>query len=238
MARADVSLPPSATCRHYSRNINCIQCSAPGPRTTVISAAHNGPVNVTNAPSPRFAGLNLSNAAVPPQMSLVEQQRLAALLAASQTQTQTQTRIQTPAAMATGSAMQAQQSRQLTPSGRAFAIGGRMQNISNDPLAPCVMFWPDNEPLPEPGQIRPAQLANMQQPPIMNTGNKGPIEQQPGDWTCQKCDYLNWRRRKVCQTCFPCEYYFACSRFSLSPSPFFELLLDLVMRLRDCGDRV
>lgn len=40
----------------------------------------------------------------------------------------------------------------------------------------------------------------------MNTGNKGPIEHQPGDWVCQKCDYLNWRRRKVCQTCFPCEF--------------------------------
>lgn len=37
----------------------------------------------------------------------------------------------------------------------------------------------------------------------MNTGNKGPIEHQPGDWVCGKCDYLNWRRRRVCQTCFP-----------------------------------
>lgn len=32
------------------------------------------------------------------------------------------------------------------------------------------------------------------------TGN-----QQPGDWICLKCNYLNWRRRKVCQTCLPCE---------------------------------
>ncbi|KAJ7812144.1 hypothetical protein B0H14DRAFT_2857670, partial [Mycena olivaceomarginata] len=23
--------------------------------------------------------------------------------------------------------------------------------------------------------------------------------QQPGDWICLKCNYLNWRRRKVCQ---------------------------------------
>ncbi|KAL5525089.1 hypothetical protein ACEPAF_8958 [Sanghuangporus sanghuang] len=91
----------------------------------------------------------------------------------------------------------------LTPSGRAFAVGGEVQNISPDPLAPCVMFWPDNEPLPEPGQIRPASLSNVPQPPIMNTGNKGPIERQPGDWVCRKCQYLNWRRRKVCQTCFP-----------------------------------
>ncbi|KAI5990455.1 hypothetical protein EDD15DRAFT_2198047 [Pisolithus albus] len=42
-----------------------------------------------------------------------------------------------------------------------------------------------------------------QQPPILNTGNRGPIEHQPGDWICLKCNYLNWRRRKVCQTCFP-----------------------------------
>ncbi|KAF8531207.1 hypothetical protein JB92DRAFT_182082 [Gautieria morchelliformis] len=44
----------------------------------------------------------------------------------------------------------------LTPSGRAFARGGRVQNVSPDPLTPCVMFWPDNEVWPERGQIRPA----------------------------------------------------------------------------------
>lgn len=80
----------------------------------------------------------------------------------------------------------------LTPSGRAFAIGGRVQNISSDPLSPCIMYWPDNEPFPEQGQIRPGGLAGVpvchtlitprstltvgaQQPPILNTGNKGPI---------------------------------------------------------------
>lgn len=91
----------------------------------------------------------------------------------------------------------------LTPSGRAFAIGGRVRNISNDPLSPCIMYWPDNEPLPEQGQIRPGNLAGLPQPPILNTGNKGPISHQPGDWVCLKCNYLNWRRRKVCQTCLP-----------------------------------
>jgi hypothetical protein len=30
-------------------------------------------------------------------------------------------------------------------------------------------------------------------------------EHQPGDWICLRCNYLNWRRRKVCQTCFPCK---------------------------------
>ncbi len=54
----------------------------------------------------------------------------------------------------------------------------------------------------------------------MNTGNRGPIEHQPGDWICGRCHYLvstlppmswrhsysiaqNWRRRKVCATCYP-----------------------------------
>ncbi|KAG7087719.1 hypothetical protein E1B28_013665 [Marasmius oreades] len=91
----------------------------------------------------------------------------------------------------------------LTPSGRAFAIGGRIQNISSDPLSPCIMYWPDNEPLPEPGQIRPGNLLNITHPPIVNTGNRGPITHQAGDWICKKCSYLNWRRRKVCQTCLP-----------------------------------
>uniref|UniRef100_A0A0W0FYU5 RanBP2-type domain-containing protein n=1 Tax=Moniliophthora roreri TaxID=221103 RepID=A0A0W0FYU5_MONRR len=49
----------------------------------------------------------------------------------------------------------------LTPSGRAFAIGGRVQNISSDPLSPCIMYWPDNEPFPEQGQIRPGNLVGI-----------------------------------------------------------------------------
>ncbi|KAJ7710858.1 hypothetical protein B0H17DRAFT_1123948 [Mycena rosella] len=90
----------------------------------------------------------------------------------------------------------------LTPSGRAFASGGKVQNISSDPLSPCIMYWPDNEPFPEQGQIRPSGLMSVP-PPILNTGNRGPISHQPGDWTCLECNYLNWRRRKVCQTCLP-----------------------------------
>ncbi|KAF9815642.1 hypothetical protein IEO21_04432 [Rhodonia placenta] len=91
----------------------------------------------------------------------------------------------------------------LTPSGRALSIGGRVQNISRDPLVPCIMYWPDNEPIPDQGQMRPLGSAVIQYPPIINTGNKGAAEKQPGDWICHKCHYLNWRRRKVCQTCFP-----------------------------------
>jgi hypothetical protein len=49
----------------------------------------------------------------------------------------------------------------LTPSGRAFAVGGKVQNISSDPLSPCIMYWPDNEPFPEQGQIRPSGLVGI-----------------------------------------------------------------------------
>jgi hypothetical protein len=95
----------------------------------------------------------------------------------------------------------------LTPSGHALAIGGRVRNISTNPMSPCVIWWPDNERLPEQGCIRPLICGNvssviqipiswdraltlLQQPPIMNTGNRGPIEHQPGDWLCGKCHYL------------------------------------------------
>lgn len=97
----------------------------------------------------------------------------------------------------------------LTPSGRTFALGGRVRNVS-DELNPILMFWPDNEPLPLACQIRPPAAVLMAlggvhgpPPPILNTGNKGPIDAQPGDWVCGKCDYLNWRRRRVCANCFP-----------------------------------
>jgi len=49
----------------------------------------------------------------------------------------------------------------LTPSGRAFSVGGRVQNVSSDPLFSCFLFWPDNEPLPEQGQIRPGTLVGV-----------------------------------------------------------------------------
>ena len=47
----------------------------------------------------------------------------------------------------------------LTPSGRALSIGGRVRNISTDAMSPCVMYWPDNEPLPDKSQIRPIDSA-------------------------------------------------------------------------------
>ncbi|KAL5498354.1 hypothetical protein ACEPAH_2496 [Sanghuangporus vaninii] len=191
---------PVCGAHNFGRNVTCIQCSSPRPlnlplvgaslsQNSVCSNntpnANCGPFNFPCARnmSPRFASpMNIQSRT----QSLPQHQQQEPLL---KPQFQTQA--------------QAQTHPLLTPSGRAFAVGGEVQNISPDPLAPCVMFWPDNEPFPEPGQIRPASLSNVPQPPIMNTGNKGPIERQPGDWVCRKCQYLNWRRRKVCQTCFP-----------------------------------
>ncbi|KAE8233162.1 hypothetical protein CF326_g1804 [Tilletia indica] len=40
-------------------------------------------------------------------------------------------------------------------------------------------------------------------PPIVNTGNSGPMCVQPGDWVCSSCGFVNWRRRRVCLRCFP-----------------------------------
>ncbi|KAG9013676.1 hypothetical protein FRB94_001238 [Tulasnella sp. JGI-2019a] len=40
-------------------------------------------------------------------------------------------------------------------------------------------------------------------PAIKNTGNQGPMERQAFDWECGECQYVNWRRRLVCQLCYP-----------------------------------
>ncbi|CUA73497.1 hypothetical protein RSOLAG22IIIB_10840 [Rhizoctonia solani] len=90
----------------------------------------------------------------------------------------------------------------LTPSGRMLACRGRIQDISPVPAAPLIMFWPDNEPLPQASQIRPP-FSPGSHPPTLNTGNREPVEHQPGDWFCGKYSYMSCRRRKVCQTCYP-----------------------------------
>jgi hypothetical protein len=167
------------------RNFSCIGCGNPRPSSLHVPSPRTSltTINPSLVPSPRFVGTP------EPEMPASLSHRIPHI---------------------------------LTPSGRAFSMGGRVQDISSDPLVPCILFWPDNEPLPEQGQIRPSNpfgipvskaslclhLPNShysQHPPILNTGNKGPIEHQPGDWVCRKCSYLNWRRRKVCQTCYPCE---------------------------------
>ncbi|KAF8990246.1 hypothetical protein BDQ17DRAFT_387893 [Cyathus striatus] len=159
---------------NFGRNISCIGCGI-SRSNTVVMPSHN-PSGSRGGPSPRFTGVVLPG----------HQQQ--SYSSASLPQNTVGARPSHPL---------------LTPSGRNFASGGRVQNISSDPMNPCIMYWPDNEPFPDQGQIRPCTSVGVPQPPIMNTGNRGPISHQPGDWICKKCNYLNWRRRKVCQTCLP-----------------------------------
>ncbi|KAL1720321.1 hypothetical protein EV715DRAFT_262668 [Schizophyllum commune] len=168
---------------NFGRNVACIGCGNPRVGNGLAPSPTQGHfMSARPVPSPRFAA----------SFSAQQQQHASAFTGNSpmpqHQPSQPQNKPNHPL---------------LTPSGRSFAVGGSVKNISSDPLSPCFMFWPDNEPFPEQGQIRPSHLSGVPQPPILNTGNRGPITHQPGDWICKKCNYLNWRRRKVCQTCLP-----------------------------------
>lgn len=48
----------------------------------------------------------------------------------------------------------------------------------------------DNSPEANGGQVPPLHvMVSRALPPIMNTGNQGPMESQPFDWVCQTCNY-------------------------------------------------
>ncbi|KAJ4481076.1 hypothetical protein J3R30DRAFT_2398822 [Lentinula aciculospora] len=187
---------PKCAAHNFGRNLACIGCGCSRNVNCPTSPNYQYPVSSSARPpvSPRFAGSpNTPNF---PNVQLT--------MHTSQAYTAPQSSPSPAQPVNVPSISQSKSGHPLlTPSGRAFAVGGRVQNISVDPLSPCIMYWPDNEAFPEPGQIRPNGLMGISQPPILNTGNRGPIAHQPGDWICQKCNYLNWRRRKVCQTCFP-----------------------------------
>ncbi|GAA5878075.1 hypothetical protein JCM16303_002838 [Sporobolomyces ruberrimus] len=79
---------------------------------------------------------------------------------------------------------------------------------SNGPLSPhdlAQVASLHNGRVPSLEQMAPmAQVAsNGLPPPIVNTGNQGRMVPQMGDWKCQACTFVNWRRRKVCMRCFP-----------------------------------
>ncbi|KAJ7778463.1 hypothetical protein B0H16DRAFT_1503599 [Mycena metata] len=198
---------------NFARNLTCIACACPRPNGSA-TAAHDAPQSphhqhFSQSPpsrsqlSPRFAAnamqyptnLSPTGCGFPPQQSSPTYGRYPS------SSMQPVVNLPPPSSPTANKTMSAHPL--LTPSGRAFASGGKVVNISSDPLNPCVMYWPENEPFPEQGQIRPSGLMGVPQPPILNTGNRGPISHQPGDWICLKCNYLNWRRRKVCQTCLP-----------------------------------
>ncbi|KAG8732804.1 hypothetical protein FRC11_010876, partial [Ceratobasidium sp. 423] len=167
-----ICLTPSCTAHNFGRNMTCIACGAPRPLDIGMSVPK---------PSTDYDRYFDQRASLP--LSPAPPRRFETMPVSGKQQPPRLPSI-------------------LTPSGRAFSRGGRIQNISPMPAAPLIMFWPDNEPLPQASQIRPP-FAPGAHPPIMNTGNRGPVEHQPGDWYCGKCSYMNWRRRKVCQTCYP-----------------------------------
>ena len=156
---------------------------------TTIAGSANSPMVSSNLPN-QIQGLSTLQQQLPPLQQQQQQQQ--------QQNPMLQTLTQHLAA-ATPSIVPAPYTLPslLTPSGRQIAQGGTVRNVSGDDTNPIFMFWPDNEPLPDPGQCRPSGLltgiggnGSGPLPPILNTGNKGPIETQPGDWTCRKCEYL------------------------------------------------
>ncbi|KAI8972624.1 hypothetical protein BD414DRAFT_540266 [Trametes punicea] len=191
---------PNCSAHNFQRNITCIVCGRPrsgGAPPLAADQAHPPNYALAN-PSPRFAS-RYNGTQSAPQTPLTSMPSTPSFHRPSNA---TAAIVAAPHAHTSAKAPPPQYPP-LTPSGRALAVGGRVRNISRDPLSPCVMYWPDNEPLPEPCQIRPIDSALITYPPIINTGNKGAAEKQPGDWICGKCNYHNWRRRKVCQTCYP-----------------------------------
>jgi len=171
-------LCPHAHCNvhNFSRNVACISCGSPRPpHVSQLPPTPAPPPHIppfahwqqqpqqqqqqqqahSHQSSPRFTSPPISPTV---QLSLAQQSPALAVVQ------------QMAASAPKGQSL-------LTPSGRSFSVGGKVQNISNDPLSPCILFWPDNEPFPEQGQIRPPMTGGVQ-PPILNTGNKGPIEHQ------------------------------------------------------------
>ncbi|KAJ6542637.1 hypothetical protein B0H19DRAFT_957221 [Mycena capillaripes] len=206
---------------NFGRNLTCIGCGCPRSPTANCSAAatndapqsphsqyfslqsSNPPLSARPQLSPRFASTSQYPGNMSPTGYGFPPQHVQASPSYGRGQ-QSVVNLPPPSPLGSPTANKNMSAHPLlTPSGRAFAVGGKVQNISSDPLSPCIMYWPDNEPFPEQGQIRPSGLMGVPQPPILNTGNRGPISHQPGDWICLKCNYLNWRRRKVCQTCLP-----------------------------------
>lgn len=126
----------------HRRNLACIGCGCPRTTLQQQQQLQQQSHSLTRASSsPRFASLpaETSVPVVPSDQSPYNRSERASLLAPIHKSTHPL----------------------LTPSGRAFAVGGKVQNISSDPLSPCIMYWPDNEPFPEQGQIRPSGLVGV-----------------------------------------------------------------------------
>jgi hypothetical protein len=76
---------------------------------------------------------------------------------------------------------------------------------------PLQLFWPSKLPPPCPEQVRPSRkhretaFRRLRKESLLFVFT----DRQDGDWDCNACGHTNWRRRKVCQKCFPCTCYHA-----------------------------
>ncbi|KAK0476055.1 hypothetical protein IW261DRAFT_1491724 [Armillaria novae-zelandiae] len=169
---------PKCAAHNFGRNLACIGCGSPRCSPAPLYHGH--------AAAPFFAPHALPSLPAAAARLLAPVARLSPVASLPRV----------PAAA------QVQCTRSSRPPDAPLPSAARSKTSRATRCRPCIMYWPDNEPFPEQGQIRPSGLVGVP-PPILNTGNRGPISHQPGDWICQKCNYLNWRRRKVCQTCLP-----------------------------------
>lgn len=145
----------------HRRNLSCIGCGCPRSANSNSSAQQFGnPSNPRAAPSPRFNSQPSSNvtyysSSLPPHQPSPQPSYI------SHSQQSHSPRYSVSPVQPHASQPPKSSHPLLTPSGRAFAVGGKVQNVSSDPLSPCIMYWPDNEPFPEQGQIRPSGLVGV-----------------------------------------------------------------------------
>lgn len=134
------------------RNLSCIGCGSPRAIQGQAPPPYQmAPLPVRPAASPRFASSPNFQSSFPP----VSPSHSAPFSFPSTPQSSS---FHPPPGTHLLAAQAKSSHPLLTPSGRAFAVDGKVQNISSDPLSPCIMYWPDNEPFPDQGQIRPGNL--------------------------------------------------------------------------------
>jgi len=145
----------------HSRNTSCIGCGH--PKSAPISGSQQ-----INRPHQIYSSSNnaMSRTSASPRFSNLPNRTLSARAGLSMNQPAYSTTVSQSQSSRVGYQHEVSGPLKsahplLTPSGRAFAIGGKVQNVSTDPLSPCVMYWPDNEPFPEQGQIRPGSLVGI-----------------------------------------------------------------------------
>jgi hypothetical protein len=147
-SRVDATL--NGTLFGCRRNAACFNCRAPrarnGPITDMYTPSPRMPISPRFAAGPSSPAFGLPTAMEPSHMRSV---------ASHMTQSPTHRPPPPPPPPASTC-------RVLTPSGRAFAQGGKVQNISSDPANVIFLFWPGNESFPQQCQMRPVLVTHSQ----------------------------------------------------------------------------